>query len=96
MPPPIAGLRGSGGGFANPPRKRVQYGMLLGSAAELFMPQLLAALDQAGDGQACSALLHGSRYQVDAHSMGKDTRSRGRLIIFKPAPAALTDREKTA
>jgi diguanylate cyclase (GGDEF)-like protein/PAS domain S-box-containing protein len=68
-----------------------QDGMLLGSPAGLFMPQLLATLDEAGE--ACAVQLHGSGFQVAAHGMGKGTRSRGRLIIFTPAPAALTVKE---
>jgi diguanylate cyclase (GGDEF)-like protein/PAS domain S-box-containing protein len=70
-----------------------EHGMLLGSAAELFMPQLLAALDQAGDGHACIEQVNGSSFEVAAHSMGKGTRSRGRLIIFKPASAVLIEKE---
>ena len=70
-----------------------QDGMLLGSSAGRFMPQLLLALDQAGEGGSCIAPLHGSRFEVAAHDMGKGTRSRGRLIIFKPAPAAPTVKE---
>jgi diguanylate cyclase (GGDEF)-like protein/PAS domain S-box-containing protein len=70
-----------------------QDGMLLGSSAELFMPQLLQALDLAGEGPGCTIQLHGSGFEVAAHSMGKGTRSRGRLIIFTPAPAVLTVEE---
>jgi diguanylate cyclase (GGDEF)-like protein/PAS domain S-box-containing protein len=70
-----------------------QDGMLLGSPAELFMPQLLRELDQAGEGSNCIEQLHGARFEVAAHSMGKGTRSRGKLIIFKPAPAVLTVKE---
>ncbi|MDB5790771.1 MAG: hypothetical protein JWQ80_795 [Massilia sp.] len=70
-----------------------EHGMLLGSAAQLFMPALLLALDQAGEGEACIEQLHGTSFEVAAYSMGKDTRSRGRLIIFKPAPAVLIDKE---
>jgi diguanylate cyclase (GGDEF)-like protein/PAS domain S-box-containing protein len=70
-----------------------EHGMLLGSPAQLFMPDLLLALDQAGEGEACIEQLHGSSFEVAAHSMGKGTRSRGRLIIFKPAPAVLIQKE---
>jgi PAS domain-containing protein len=70
-----------------------QDGMLLGSSAALFMPTLLEALDQAGEGPGCTVRLHGTGFEVAAHSMGKGTRSRGRLIIFTPVPAVLTDEE---
>lgn len=63
-----------------------QDGMLLGSGAERFMAPLLQALDQAGEGGSVVAALHGSRFDIAAHGMGKGTRARGRLIIFKPAP----------
>jgi diguanylate cyclase (GGDEF)-like protein/PAS domain S-box-containing protein len=96
MPLPVVGLdEEQVVVFANPAAHALFSGdgMLLGNAAGLFMPQLLAALDQAGEGAACIAQLHGSRFEVGAHSMGKGTRSRGRLIIFKPAPAVLNDKE---
>jgi EAL domain-containing protein (putative c-di-GMP-specific phosphodiesterase class I)/FixJ family two-component response regulator len=70
-----------------------QDGMLLGSPAALFMPTLLEALDRAGEGPGCTVRLHGSAFEVAAHSMGKGTRSRGRLIIFTPVPAVLTNEE---
>jgi CheY-like chemotaxis protein len=70
-----------------------RHGMLLGSPAELFMPELLEALGQAGEGEARVEQLHGRSFEVAAHSMGKGTRSRGRLIIFKPATAVLIDKE---
>ncbi|MDB5907369.1 MAG: hypothetical protein JWP34_1483 [Massilia sp.] len=98
MPLPIVGLdEEQEVAFANPAAQELfrAHGMLLGSAAELFMPQLLAALDLAGEGEACIGQVHGSRFEVAAHSMGKGTRSRGRLIIFKPAPAVLIDKETT-
>ncbi len=66
-------------------------GLLLGSYAGRFMPQLLQALGQAGEAGCCIEQVHGNRFEVAAHSMGKGTRSRGRLIIFKPAVAALAE-----
>jgi PAS domain-containing protein len=66
-------------------------GLLLGSYAGRFMPQLLQALGQAGEAGCCIEQVHGKRFEVAAHSMGKGTRSRGRLIIFKPAVAALAE-----
>jgi nitrogen-specific signal transduction histidine kinase len=56
-------------------------GQLLGSALDSFMPGLSAA----GDGQERAATVHGMRYDVATHGMGKGTRARGTLIIFKPA-----------
>jgi CheY-like chemotaxis protein len=96
MPLPIVGLdEEQVVAFANLAAQELfsPHGMLLGSSAELFMPELLAALGQAGEGAARIEQLHGSRFEVAAHSMGKGTRSRGRLIIFTPAPAVLTDKE---
>ena len=70
-----------------------QDGMMLGDSAELFMPQLLRALERAGEGRGCIEQLHGSTFEIVAHGMGNGTRSRGRLIIFKPAPAVNGNRE---
>lgn len=64
-----------------------QDGMLLGDSAELFMPQLLRALDEAGPVRRIVAELHGERYEIASHGMGRGTRSRGQLVIFNPAPA---------
>jgi diguanylate cyclase (GGDEF)-like protein len=72
-----------------------QDGMMLGDSAELFMPQLLRALDLAGEGHACTEQLHGTTFEIVAHGMGKGTKSRGRLLIFKPAPAVNSNRETT-
>ncbi|MGZ5201885.1 MAG: EAL domain-containing protein [Telluria sp.] len=54
---------------------------LLGSAVEYFMPELATV----GEGQECIATVHGTRYEIVAHGMGKGTRARGLLIIFTPA-----------
>jgi EAL domain-containing protein (putative c-di-GMP-specific phosphodiesterase class I)/FixJ family two-component response regulator len=70
-----------------------QDGMQLGSSAELFMADLLLRLEQGGEGRGCVAQLHGSRFDIAAHAMGNGTRSRGRLIIFNPAPAAIGNQE---
>jgi diguanylate cyclase (GGDEF)-like protein/PAS domain S-box-containing protein len=70
-----------------------QDGMMLGDSAELFMPQLLRALERSGEGCGCIAQLHGTTFEIVAHGMGKGTKSRGRLIIFKPAAAVNSDRE---
>jgi CheY-like chemotaxis protein len=56
-------------------------GQLLGSAVEYFMPELATL----GEGQECIATVHGARYEIAAHGMGRGTRARGMLIIFKPA-----------
>jgi diguanylate cyclase (GGDEF)-like protein/PAS domain S-box-containing protein len=70
-----------------------QDGMQLGSSAELFMEDLLLRLEQGGEGRGCVARLHGSRFDIAAHAMGNGTRSRGRLIIFNPAPATVGNQE---
>ncbi|RJG23425.1 EAL domain-containing protein [Massilia cavernae] len=70
--------------FANVAAQRLlgQDGMALGGPVEWFMP----ALAEAAEGRSWSETLHGTRYEIAAHSMGKGTRARGRLIIFKPVP----------
>jgi hypothetical protein len=70
-----------------------QDGMMLGDSAELFMPQLLRSLELAGEGAGCVEQMHGATFEIVAHSMGKGTKSRGRLLIFKPAPAVNSNRE---
>ncbi|MDB5918976.1 MAG: hypothetical protein JWR40_3210 [Massilia sp.] len=70
-----------------------QDGLQLGSSAELFMADLLRQLEQGAESGGCVALLHGSRFDIAAHGMGNHTRSRGRLIIFNPAPAATGNQE---
>jgi diguanylate cyclase (GGDEF)-like protein/PAS domain S-box-containing protein len=70
-----------------------QDGMMLGDSAEQFMPQLLRALERAGEGRGCIEQLHGTTFEIVAHGMGKGTRARGRLIIFKPAPAENSNKE---
>jgi diguanylate cyclase (GGDEF)-like protein/PAS domain S-box-containing protein len=62
-------------------------GLLLGSDAEQCMPGMLGALQQAQQGAACTVSLHGASFELIAHSMGKGTRSRGKLIVFKPSAA---------
>jgi diguanylate cyclase (GGDEF)-like protein/PAS domain S-box-containing protein len=59
-------------------------GLLLGSAAELFMPSILLALHQVEEGQPCIVELDRVRFEIVSHSMGKGTRSRGNLITFNP------------
>jgi diguanylate cyclase (GGDEF)-like protein/PAS domain S-box-containing protein len=59
-------------------------GLLLGGRAAEFMPAALAALRGAADGAVRTVELGGARYQVVAHSMGRGTRSRGRLVTFSP------------
>jgi CheY-like chemotaxis protein len=70
-----------------------QDGMQLGDSVRLFMPDLLLALERAGEGRGCTERLHGINFEIAAHGMGKGTRSRGRLIIFKPAPAVHGNQE---
>ncbi|WLI91365.1 EAL domain-containing protein [Massilia sp. R2A-15] len=81
--------------FANSAAQELfrQHGMLLGSPAALFMPALLESIARAEDGGACLERLHGADYEVVAHSMGKGTRARGRLVIFKAALAADINKE---
>ena len=81
--------------FANSAAQQLfrQDGMLLGSPAALFMPDLLDSIELAGEGSPCLERLHGADYEVVAHSMGKGTRARGRLIIFKAALAAGISKE---
>jgi diguanylate cyclase (GGDEF)-like protein/PAS domain S-box-containing protein len=72
-------------------------GLVLGGAADLFMPAALAALRQAGDGVSCSAQFDGADYDLVARSMGKDTPARGTLITFTAsARAALLDGQSGA
>jgi diguanylate cyclase (GGDEF)-like protein/PAS domain S-box-containing protein len=72
--------------YANPAAQALfrQHGPLLGTAAAEFMPAVLAQLRAAPDGQPCAVELNGTRYLVVAHSMGRGTRSRGRLVTFSP------------
>jgi diguanylate cyclase (GGDEF)-like protein/PAS domain S-box-containing protein len=81
--------------FANVAAQQLfgQDGMQLGGSAELFMPQLLQQIEQGGEAGGCIAQLHGTRFAIAAHGMGNGTRSRGRLIIFNPAPAVISNKE---
>jgi diguanylate cyclase (GGDEF)-like protein/PAS domain S-box-containing protein len=56
-------------------------GQLLGSPVEWFMPEL-ASIDE---GAPRIETVHGIRYEIAAHGMGRGSRARGTLIIFKPA-----------
>ncbi|WP_167759754.1 EAL domain-containing protein [Massilia horti] len=56
-------------------------GQLLGSPVEYFMPELA----QLEEGRPLVQTVHGGRYEIAAHGMGKGTRARGTLIIFNPA-----------
>jgi CheY-like chemotaxis protein len=64
-------------------------GQLLGNPVEYFMP----GLSTIGEGQQLAATVAGARYEIAAHGMGKGTRARGMLIVFKPA-APDTNREQ--
>jgi CheY-like chemotaxis protein len=55
-------------------------GLLLGSPVACFMPEL-AAIDE---GQPRVVAVHGERYMIAAHGMGRGSRARGALIIFRP------------
>jgi diguanylate cyclase (GGDEF)-like protein/PAS domain S-box-containing protein len=85
VPQPIIGVDDDGlVAFANLAAQVLfrDRGALLGNPAELFMGELLAALRLAGDGAPCVGELHGAPVEAVAHSMGKDTQSRGKLIVF--------------
>jgi DNA-binding response OmpR family regulator len=59
-----------------------EHGLLLGSAAAQVMPAALEALRTAQVGAPCPVELNDARYQAVAHSMGRGTRSRGKLVTF--------------
>jgi diguanylate cyclase (GGDEF)-like protein/PAS domain S-box-containing protein len=56
-------------------------GQLLGSPVDWFMPELAAV----AEGAPHIAAVAGEPYEIAAHGMGRGTRARGTLIIFKPA-----------
>jgi diguanylate cyclase (GGDEF)-like protein/PAS domain S-box-containing protein len=57
-------------------------GPMLGNEASRVMPDLMHALHTTEDGARCSAELGGMRFEVNSRSMGKGTRSRGKLITL--------------
>jgi diguanylate cyclase (GGDEF)-like protein len=85
VPLPILGLGEENAvAFANLAAQELfrDEGQLIGSPVECFMPEL-AAIEE---GQPRVETVHGARYEIAAHGMGRDTQARGKLIIFKPAP----------
>jgi diguanylate cyclase (GGDEF)-like protein/PAS domain S-box-containing protein len=60
-------------------------GQLLGSPVEWFMP----ALAHLTEGRAQIETVHEARYEIVTHGMGKGTRARGTLILFKPVTSEL-------
>jgi diguanylate cyclase (GGDEF)-like protein/PAS domain S-box-containing protein len=84
VPLPILGLdEDKAVAFANLAGQELfrSEGQLLGSPVEWFMPDLAAV--EAGRPRV--ETVHGERYEIAAHDMGKGTRARGTLIIFMPA-----------
>jgi diguanylate cyclase (GGDEF)-like protein/PAS domain S-box-containing protein len=89
VPLPIFGLDEENAvAFANHAAQELfsRDGQLLGSPVEWFMPEL-AAVDE---GQPRVAEVHGERYKIATHSMGRGSRARGTLIVFKPEGPAFT------
>ncbi|MET0963632.1 MAG: EAL domain-containing protein [Noviherbaspirillum sp.] len=60
-----------------------QSGQILGSEAQAFIPDILRALRGTEEGGKCRTELDGRPFEVVSRSMGKDTRSRGKLITFR-------------
>jgi diguanylate cyclase (GGDEF)-like protein/PAS domain S-box-containing protein len=60
------------------------HGLLLGSAAARVLPAALDALRAEPGGAPCTVEIDGARYQAVVHSMGRTTRSRGKLLTFSP------------
>ncbi|HYD59273.1 MAG TPA: EAL domain-containing protein [Noviherbaspirillum sp.] len=63
-------------------------GMLFGSDAVQLMPEVLDALRGVAEGQPCIAEIKGRRFEIVCRTMGKDTQSRGRLIMMTPGELA--------
>jgi diguanylate cyclase (GGDEF)-like protein/PAS domain S-box-containing protein len=83
VPLPIFGLDEENTvAFANHAAQQLfrREGPLLGSPVDWFMPEL-AAIEE---GQPRVVEVHGERYTIAAHGMGRGTRARGALIIFRP------------
>lgn len=59
-----------------------QHCLLLGSEADLFIPDVMRMLRDAEEGQKCITELGGLSFEVISRSMGRGTQSRGTLITF--------------
>jgi PAS domain-containing protein len=91
VPLPIFGLDEENAvAFANHAAQELfaRDGQLLGSPVECFMPEL-AALDE---GRPRVAAVHGKRYRIAAHGMGRGSRARGTLIVLEPEGAGMEQR----
>jgi CheY-like chemotaxis protein len=86
VPLPIFGLdEDNAVAFANHAAQELfrRDGQLLGSPVECFMPELAAI----GEGQPRVVAVHGERYKIAAHGMGRGSRARGTLLVFEPEGA---------
>lgn len=57
-------------------------GAVLGCDAAQVMPELVPAIRSTDEGESRTIELRGTCFQMTAHSMGKGSESRGKLLIF--------------
>ncbi|HYD81135.1 MAG TPA: EAL domain-containing protein [Paucimonas sp.] len=57
-------------------------GPILGCDARQVTPELIGAVDGAGDGEMRAVAYRGTPFQIALHSMGKGSASRGKLLIL--------------